>query len=103
MLPWSANLAGRLEERVITSDLLKGHRLADPHDRPVLVYLAPAYDRDASDRYPSVYVIQGFTGHVSMWRNRTAFRQPFIETADQVFAAGRAPDAIVVYVDAWTS
>jgi len=48
-------------------------------------------------------VIQGYTGHVSMWANRTPFRQPFVETADQVFARGEAPPCVVVYVDAWTS
>jgi S-formylglutathione hydrolase FrmB len=48
-------------------------------------------------------VLQGFTGHLGMWRNRTPFEQPFPETADAVFAAGQAPPAIVVYVDAWTS
>src|SRR5690349_9203041 len=37
-----------------------------------------------------------------MWRNRSAFRQPFPETADAMFARGEAPPAIVVYVDAWT-
>jgi S-formylglutathione hydrolase FrmB len=48
-------------------------------------------------------VIQGFTGHVAMWRNRNPYRQPFTETADAVFASGEAPPALVVYVDAWTS
>jgi hypothetical protein len=38
-----------------------------------------------------------------MWENRTPFRQPFIETADALFARGDAPGCIVVYVDAWTS
>jgi len=50
-----------------------------------------------------VYVIQGYTGQVVMWRNRSAYRQPFPETADAVFASGQAPPAIVVYVDAWTA
>jgi S-formylglutathione hydrolase FrmB len=63
----------------------------------------PGYDAALASRYPSVYVIQGYTGQVTMWRNRTAFRQPFTETADQVFATGAAPAAIVVFVDAWTS
>lgn len=103
MLPWSGDLAGRLDERVITSELLKGNPLGDPWERPVLVYLPPGYDDAGADRYPSVYVIQGFTGQVTMWQNRTAFRQPFIETADQAFATGAAPPAVVVYVDAWTS
>jgi hypothetical protein len=102
MLPWSGELAGRIDEQVITSELLRDNPLGDPFQRPVLVYLPPGYDEEPDRRYPVVYVIQGYTGNVSMWRNRTPFRQPFIETADQVFADGQAPPAIVVYVDAWT-
>jgi hypothetical protein len=67
------------------------------------VYLPPGYDDDPGRRYPSVYVIQGYTGYVTMWGNRSAYRQPFTETADAVFAAADAPPAIVVYVDAWTA
>ncbi|HEX6934344.1 MAG TPA: alpha/beta hydrolase-fold protein [Streptosporangiaceae bacterium] len=103
MLPWSAELAGRIEERTITSELLRGNPLDDPHERPVLVYLPPGYDDEPDRRFPAVYVIMGYTGHVAMWHNRSAFRQPFTETADQVFATGAAPPALVVYVDAWTS
>jgi S-formylglutathione hydrolase FrmB len=103
MLPWSGELAGRLEEHVIASELLRDNPLGDPCDRPLWVYVPPGYDADASRRYPVVYVIQGYTGHVAMWRNRAPFRQPFTETADAVFASGEAPPALVVYVDAWTS
>jgi S-formylglutathione hydrolase FrmB len=102
MLPWSADLAGQLEEHMITSDLLRDNPLGDPHERPLWVYLPPGYDEEPDRRYPVVYVIQGYTGHLGMWRNRSPFRQPFIETADEVFATGEAPGAIVVYVDAWT-
>jgi hypothetical protein len=102
MLPWSGELAGRIDEQVITSELLRDNPLGDPWERPILVYLPPGYDDEPDRRYPVVYVIQGYTGNVSMWRNRSPFRQPFIETADQVFADGQAPPAIVVYVDAWT-
>jgi hypothetical protein len=101
MLPWSAELAGRLDEHVIDSPALHGNPLGDPHERPLWVYVPPGYDDEPDRRYPSVYVIQGYTGHVVMWRNRSPYRQPFIETADEVFATG-APPAIVVYVDAWT-
>src|ERR1700722_10199577 len=103
MLPWSASLAGRIEEQVITSELLRGNPLGDPYQRPLWVYLPPGYDDDPGRRYPTVYVIQGYTGHLTMWANRAAYRQPFPETADAVFAAGEAPGAIVVYVDAWTA
>ncbi len=102
MLPWSADLAGRIDERVITSELLRGNPLGDPHERPLLVYLPPGYDDDPERRYPAVYVIQGYSANVAMWRNRSAFRVPFPEAADAVFAGGQAPPAIVVFVDAWT-
>lgn len=103
MLPWSADLAGRLDEHVIDSRLLRGNPLGDPHERPVWVYVPPGYDDEPDRRYATVYVIQGYTGHLAMWRNRTPFRQPFPETADAVFASGEAPPTILVYVDAWTS
>jgi S-formylglutathione hydrolase FrmB len=103
MLPWSAELAGRIDEHVITSELLRDNPLGDPAERPLWVYLPPGYDDDPGRRYPAVYVIQGYTGHLAMWRNRSVYRQPFPETADAVFANGAAPPAIVVYVDAWTA
>lgn len=103
MLPWKGALAGRLDEQVITSELLKDNPLGDAFERPVIVYLPPGYDDEPDRRYPVVYIIMGYTGYVTMWGNRTAFRQPFYETADQVFATGAAPPAILVYVDAWTS
>jgi S-formylglutathione hydrolase FrmB len=102
VLPWSADLAGRIDERVISSELLRGNPLGDPHERPLLVYLPPGYDDDPARAYPAVYVTQGYTGNVSMWRNRSAYRVPFPEAADAVFAGGEAPPAIVVFVDAWT-
>jgi S-formylglutathione hydrolase FrmB len=101
MLPWSADLAGRLDEHVLDSALLRGNPLGDPHLRPLWVYTPPGYD-DSDARLPVAYVLQGYTGHVQMWRNRTAYRPTFLESADQVFVDG-APPCLVVYVDAWTA
>ncbi len=103
MLPWSAGLSGRLEEHVLTSELLRANPLGDPFERPVQVYVPPGYDEEAGRRYPSVYVIQGYTGQLGMWHNRAPWRLTFPETADQVFARGEAPPVIVVFVDAWTA
>jgi hypothetical protein len=103
MLPWTTDLAGRFEEHVFDSDALRGNPLGDPHERPLWVYLPPGYDDDPERRYPSVYMIQGLTGQVDMWRNRSAFRLNFPELADQLFGRGEAPPCVVVWVDAWTS
>jgi S-formylglutathione hydrolase FrmB len=103
MLPWSTEFTGRIDKHVIASERLKGNPLGDPHERPLWVHVPPGYDDEPDRRYPSIYVIMGFTGHVAMWENRTAFRQPFPELVDTMFARTEAPPGIVVYVDAWTS
>ncbi|MDQ3544571.1 MAG: esterase family protein [Actinomycetota bacterium] len=103
MLPWTYDFVGRLDERTIESDALRENPLGDPHVRPIWVYVPPGYDADSVRRYPSVYVLQGYTGFVTNWRNRTPYRQPFPETADKHIAAGDISPCIVVYVDAWTA
>ncbi len=82
---------------------MRGNPLGDPHERPVWVYLPPAYDDDPSEAFPSIYLIQGLTGQIDAWRNRTAFRPTVIELIDELFAEGSAPPVVVVFVDAWTS
>jgi len=101
--PWSYEPAGRWAEHQVESALLRGNPLGDPHLRPLWVYLPPGYDRDEERRYPSIYVIQGMTGQLDMWRNRSAFRRNFPELLDQLFAEQDCPPAVVVFVDCWTS
>jgi Putative esterase len=103
MEPWSIELAGRLEEHTFDSTVLRNNALSDPHRRPLWVYLPPGYDDGAEHRYPTVYVIQGLTGQLDMWRNRFPFRLTFPELADRGMSSGQIPAAIVVYVDCWTS
>ena len=74
MEPWSRERQGKLEELEIESELLRGNPLGDPHERPLWVYTPPGYDEQPDRRYPSIYVIQGYTGHVTMWRNRSVER-----------------------------
>ena len=103
MLPWSIDFRGRFDEIVFESEVLKGNPLGDPAARPLWVYVPPGYDDDEAKRYPSVYMIQGLTGQLDMWRNRSAFRKNFPEMVDELFASGDAPPCIVVWVDCWTS
>jgi Putative esterase len=101
--PWSFEPAGRFEETTFESEALRGNPLGDPHVRPLWVYLPPGYDDEPDRRYASIYMIQGLTGQLDMWRNRAAFRRNFPELADDLFAAGDAPPCILVWVDCWTS
>ena len=54
--------------------------------------------RPATADGPAIYVLQGFTGQLDMWRNRAAFRPTFLELLDDADI-----DARIVFVDAWTS
>jgi S-formylglutathione hydrolase FrmB len=103
MEPWSYELAGRFEEHAFESEVLKDNPLGDPHVRPLWVYLPPGYDEDEERRHPSIYLIQGLTGQLDMWRNRAAFRRNFPELVDEMFAKGESPPAVLVWVDAWTA
>jgi S-formylglutathione hydrolase FrmB len=101
--PWGHAWRGRLDELVIDSAALTGNPLGDPHVRPLYVYTPPGYDDGDSRRYPSVYVLQGLTGQVDMWRARKAFAATTPEAVDDRLAAAGAAPAVVVYLDAWTS
>jgi hypothetical protein len=94
-------MAGRVDDVIIDSPALADNRLGDPAQRPMLVYLPPGYD-DSATRYSCVYVLQGLTNQVDMWRNRSAFRPTMLETVDRVLTE-HAPPCVVVFVDAWTS
>ena len=101
--PWGHPWAGRLDELAIDSQALTGNPLGDPHSRPLYVYTPPGYDDDSQRRYPSIYLLQGLTGQVDMWRSREAFSRTTPEATDAWFAAEGVAPAIVVFVDAWTS
>ncbi len=102
--PWSRPLSGSFDELVVESDLLLDNPLGDPARRPLYVYRSPGVVRDADAQpVPAVYVIQGYTGQLDMWLSRAAFEPTIVERLDQMFLAGDCPDAIVVFVDAWTS
>ena len=103
MEPWSRAPVGRFDELEIESDLLRDNPLGDPHVRPLWVYMPPAYDAEPGRRFPSIYLIQGMTGQLDMWRNRSAFRPSTPERIDRLFAEEGCPAAVVVFVDAWTS
>jgi hypothetical protein len=103
MLPWSVEMQGHFEEITFTSEVLKENPLKDPYQRPLWIYLPPGYADEPDRRYPGIYLIQGMTGQLDMWRNRSAFRKNFPELADELFAKDEAPPCILVWVDCWTS
>jgi enterochelin esterase-like enzyme len=101
--PWERALGGSLDRLVVGSELLADNPLGDPAVRPLYVYRPPGVERDHPRPLPSVYVIQGYFGQLDMWANRDPLDLSVLERVDRLFAAGDCGDAIVVFVDCWTS
>src|ERR1700742_3346665 len=101
--PWERPLAGILDRITVQSEVLEGNPLGDPVRRPLYVYRSPGAIAPGRERFPVVYVLQGYSGQLDMWLGRTAFEPTAVERLDEMFGAGECPDAIVVFVDAWTS
>jgi hypothetical protein len=101
--PWERPMHGALDRLVVESELLADNPLGDPARRPLYVYRPPGVELDHPRGLPAVYVIQGYTGQIDMWENRTPLEFSMVERLDAMFAAGDCPDALVVFVDCWTS
>ena len=101
--PWSRPLDGTLDRLVVESDLLADNPLGDSARRPLWVLRPPGVELDHPRPLPAIYVIQGFTGQLDMWGNRSFFEPSYIERIDALLASDECPDAVVVMVDCWTA
>jgi S-formylglutathione hydrolase FrmB len=100
--PWERPMHGTLDRLVVESDVLADNPIGDPARRPLWVYRPPGVELDHPRPLPVIYLIQGYTGQLDMWLRRDAFEPTVIERFDALFAAGGTPDALLVFVDAWT-
>lgn len=101
--PWQRPLAGALDTYVVESEMLSSNPLGDPARRPLYVYRSPGVAAGTASDVVSVYYLQGFTGQLDMLLSRSPFEPTVIERIDAMFASEECPDAVVVFVDAWTS
>jgi hypothetical protein len=99
--PWGRDLAGELHELTFDSEALAGNPLGDPSSRPLYVYTPPGWPDEGP--YPAVWSIQGMTGQIDMWRNRSAYSSTFIEDLDRLIVAGECRPVVVPMPDCWTA
>lgn len=93
---------GRIVIESLTSDVLRGNALGDPTTRDLYVYLPPSYDADPTRRYPTVYVLTGFTGRGQMLLNAQPFSPNLAERMDLLISRGEAGEMILVMPDCFT-
>ncbi len=99
--PWGRDLAGTVHELEFTSEALAANPLGDPATRPLYVYTPPGWPDDGP--YPAVWGIQGMTGQIDMWRNRSPYSSTFIEDVDRLIAAGECRPVVMPLADCWTA
>lgn len=88
--------AGRVVTFTLHAPSLEGNAIHDRTDREITVYLPPAYDRDATRRYPVLYLLHGTTSHPSEWLDGTYQGLDLGKAMDAVVAAAPASAFLVV-------
>ncbi|MGA8425956.1 MAG: alpha/beta hydrolase-fold protein [Candidatus Dormiibacterota bacterium] len=101
--PWAWPMRGQLLEMVLHSRLLQDNYLDDPAERPLWVYIPPGHTRKDEHRLPVIYLLQGMSGQLDMWRARSGFRRTPLELFDELFSDTQTPPCLLVFVDCWTS
>lgn len=79
---------GRVEMIRFESEVLRGNAPGDPHVRTVPIYLPPSYDERPERRYPTAYVLTGFTGRGRMLLNDNLWNPPLDARMDALLEAG---------------
>lgn len=93
-------MTSRVEIILHESEILKNNFLRDPHVRRTGIYLPPDYDE--AKRYPSVYLLAGFTGRGTMMLNETAWDENIQQRLDRLIETRAIEPMIVVLPDAFT-
>ena len=93
---------GTVEIQRFTSRRLEGNRLGDPAERPLAIYLPPGYASDSARRYPTLYLLAGFTGTGLSFLNWAAWQPNLPDRLDRLIATGQMPPAIAVMPDCFT-
>ena len=92
-------LEGTLQVDWIDSPALAGNPLGDPSVRALGIYTPPAYDPQASARFPVLYCLHGYTGDVGALVSSRPWETNVVQWIDRLIARGSMPPAILAIVD----
>ncbi|OGO18949.1 MAG: hypothetical protein A2Z14_04850 [Chloroflexi bacterium RBG_16_48_8] len=91
----------RIVINTIESLTLKDNALKDPYTRPLAIYLPPNYE-DGEDRFPTSYLLAGFTGTGLTFLNHQAWEEDIRSRLDRLIYTGECKPMIVVMPDCFT-
>jgi S-formylglutathione hydrolase FrmB len=95
--------AGRLVEVKVPAPSLKGNLLGDPVEQEVGIYLPPSYETSPTKRFPTLYLLHGYTAHYKAWTSgayQGMSLQPFM---DEMIRSGKTRELIVVIPSGWNA
>ncbi len=90
---------GSVSRLTVESEALKGNLLADPHVRPVDVYVPAGHDGRG---LPLLVDLVGFTGSGLSHTNWAGFRENVPERLDRLIGEGRMKPVVVAFPDCFT-
>ncbi|HSP95759.1 MAG TPA: alpha/beta hydrolase-fold protein [Candidatus Dormibacteraeota bacterium] len=85
----------------VSSQVLRGNRMGDPHERRVPIYLPPDYDTSGT-RYPVVYFLAGFSGGGTFLLSESLWGETLAQRIDRLVRARTIRPMIVVLADCLT-
>ncbi len=95
--------AGRLVEIKVPAPSLKGNLLGDPTEQSAAVYLPPSYDASPAKRFPTLYLLHGFTGNNRAWTKGGYQGMSLQPLMDEMIRSGKSREMIVVAPNGWNA
>src|SRR6185503_17496757 len=93
---------GRLIELKVPAPSLKGNLLGDPAEQSIAVYLPPGYDTSSTARYPTLYLLHGYTATNGAWLN--GYQGMKLQVLmDDMIKSGKVGEMIVVAPNGWNA
>jgi S-formylglutathione hydrolase FrmB len=88
--------AGTLEDLQVPAPSLAGNMLGDPTTQHVFIYLPPSYKTETAKRYPTLYLLHGYSGRPEEWVKEGYQGMVLSTEMDSLIAKGVAAEMIVV-------
>ena len=87
---------GKVVRVTIPAPSLKGNLLGDPDKQPAAIYLPPGYGSNSRQRYPTLYLLHGFTGSQDTFVTTGEYMFNLTPMMDELMSSGKIRKMIVV-------
>jgi S-formylglutathione hydrolase FrmB len=88
--------AGKVLELTVQATSLKENLLSEPVQQKIVVYLPPSYDTAPAKRFPTLYLLHGFTADQTAWTGGGYQGLKLGPFMDDMISTGKSREMIVV-------